>query len=264
MTGFDVPSCSTIYLDKPMKNHTLMQTIARANRVFPEKNNGLIVDYVGIFRNLQKALAIYGTPAGGGTGGEKPIKDKAELVELLKALVSQTLEWCAERDVDIPVIVSTQDAYERTALIDDAAEKLVFPENNKKEFIRKTELVVRTHKAVMPDPEGHAFDSTRAVLASIANKLRVPPEDVDISEVMKAVEELLDRSIATEGYVIEGSKKSTTKEGPALVDLSTIDFETLKNHFTRGRTRTVIDKLKTAIEKRLNDMVKLTRVVWIT
>jgi len=66
MTGFDVPSCSTIYLDKPMRNHTLMQTIARANRVFRDKVNGLIVDYVGVFRNLQNALAIYGSGSGGG------------------------------------------------------------------------------------------------------------------------------------------------------------------------------------------------------
>ncbi len=65
MTGFDAPSCSTIYLDKPMRNHTLMQTIARANRVFGEKVNGLIVDYIGVFRDLQKALAIYGSGAGG-------------------------------------------------------------------------------------------------------------------------------------------------------------------------------------------------------
>ena len=60
MTGFDAPSVSTIYLDRPMRNHTLMQTIARANRVFPEKDNGLIVDYIGVFRNLERALAIYG------------------------------------------------------------------------------------------------------------------------------------------------------------------------------------------------------------
>jgi type I restriction enzyme R subunit len=66
MTGFDVPCCSTIYLDKPMRNHTLMQTIARANRVFRDKVNGLIVDYVGVFRDLQKALAIYGSGSGGG------------------------------------------------------------------------------------------------------------------------------------------------------------------------------------------------------
>ena len=59
MTGFDVPSCSAIYIDKPMSNHTLMQTIARANRVYEDKICGLIVDYVGILRNLEKALAIY-------------------------------------------------------------------------------------------------------------------------------------------------------------------------------------------------------------
>ena len=76
ITGFDVPSCSTIYLDKPMKNHTLMQTIARANRVFPEKNNGLIVDYVGVFRSLEKALAVYGDPV---NGGDRPVKDKDSL-----------------------------------------------------------------------------------------------------------------------------------------------------------------------------------------
>src|SRR5437016_13466390 len=88
ITGFDVPSCSTIYLDKPMKNHTLMQTIARANRVWRDKQNGLIVDYVGIFRNLQKALAIYGT-ARGGSAGESPIKDKVELVDHLGYAIAE-------------------------------------------------------------------------------------------------------------------------------------------------------------------------------
>ena len=77
MTGFDAPSVSTIYLDRPMKNHTLMQTIARANRVFPDKDNGLIVDYVGVFRNLEKALAIYGAAS----AGESPI----EIIDALSA-----------------------------------------------------------------------------------------------------------------------------------------------------------------------------------
>src|SRR5256885_2995689 len=77
LTGFDAPSCSTIYLDKPMKNHSLMQTIARANRVCGDKEAGLIVDYVGVFRDLQRALAIY---ARGTASGELPIKDKAALL----------------------------------------------------------------------------------------------------------------------------------------------------------------------------------------
>src|SRR5207248_5626034 len=78
MTGFDVPSCSTIYLDRPMRGHTLMQTIARANRVFPDKENGLIVDYVGVFRRLEAALAIYAAgPAD--VDGRDIIRDKSAL-----------------------------------------------------------------------------------------------------------------------------------------------------------------------------------------
>ncbi len=69
LTGFDVPSCSTVYLDKPMRNHTLMQTIARANRVFPGKHSGLIVDYANVFASLEKALAIYGEGEGGENAG---------------------------------------------------------------------------------------------------------------------------------------------------------------------------------------------------
>src|SRR6185437_10734739 len=104
ITGFDVPSCSTIYLDKPMKNHTLMQTIARANRVWRDKQNGLIVDYVGVFRNLQKALAIYGTTQGGTKPGDLPIKDKLELVRLLRETIQEAAVFCRERGVDLDAI----------------------------------------------------------------------------------------------------------------------------------------------------------------
>src|SRR5437588_8457566 len=91
ITGFDVPSLSTLYLDKPMRNHTLMQTIARANRVFHDKVNGLIVDYVGVFRDLQRALAIYGSAAGGAVKeGELPVKDKSELVADLQTSIAET------------------------------------------------------------------------------------------------------------------------------------------------------------------------------
>jgi type I restriction enzyme R subunit len=80
LTGFDAPSCSTVYLDKPMRNHTLMQTIARANRVFPGKHSGTIVDYANVFSSLEKALAIYGA----GKDGKTPVKDKQQLVDELR------------------------------------------------------------------------------------------------------------------------------------------------------------------------------------
>ena len=100
LTGFDAPSCSTVYLDKPMRNHTLMQTIARANRVFPGKHSGVIVDYANVFASLEKALAIYGA----GRGGEKPVKDKQKLVEELRKAVDEATAFCAGHQVSLAEI----------------------------------------------------------------------------------------------------------------------------------------------------------------
>ena len=99
LTGFDSPSTSTVYLDKPMRNHTLMQTIARANRVFPDKDNGLIVDYVGVFRNLEKALAIYGADRTG-SALDLPIRPKDDLVAELAAALSDVADFCDANDID--------------------------------------------------------------------------------------------------------------------------------------------------------------------
>jgi type I restriction enzyme R subunit len=97
LTGFDAPSCSTVYLDKPMRNHTLMQTIARANRVFPGKHSGVVVDYANVFASLERALAIYGA----GKGGKNPVKDKAQLVAALREAVITATTFCASHGVDL-------------------------------------------------------------------------------------------------------------------------------------------------------------------
>lgn len=86
MTGFDVPPVSTIFLDKPIRNHTLMQTISRANRVFKDKQSGTIVDYYGILRNLKEALAIYGSGSGGGlVEGDFPLRNIDDLEQNVKS-----------------------------------------------------------------------------------------------------------------------------------------------------------------------------------
>ena len=88
LTGFDVPSLSTLYLDKPLKAHTLMQAIARANRINEGKNNGLIVDYCGILKHLRKALATFAGTQAGGLGGEvdptRPDGESLAIFDLLK------------------------------------------------------------------------------------------------------------------------------------------------------------------------------------
>lgn len=166
MTGFDVPSCSTIYLDKPMRNHTLMQAIARANRVFIEKVNGLIVDYVGVFKSLEKALAIYGSGTGGEAGeGEKPIREKSELVEDLKKTMSECTAFCRDNGIDV-VAVEQAVPVERISLLDDAVEALVKTDDIKKGFLNLADQVERLYKAVMPDPEANAFAGTWSLFSN--------------------------------------------------------------------------------------------------
>ncbi|MGI8732500.1 MAG: type I restriction endonuclease subunit R [Pyrinomonadaceae bacterium] len=249
ITGFDVPSCSTIYLDKPMRNHTLMQTIARANRVFRNKVNGLIVDYVGVFRNLQKALAIYG--AGGGINpGETPVKDKQELVELLRGAINSAEEFCADRWVDLPAI---RDAggFTRVKLLDDAVEPIVESDESKEQYRSLTNNVTRLYKAILPDPFANEFGQINLLLSAIQDKIQALAPIPDISDVLSRVETLLDTSIASEGYVIH--------ETDRIVDLSKIDFDALQKQFARGRKHTEVERLRNVLAAKLAEMVILNR-----
>jgi type I restriction enzyme, R subunit len=257
MTGFDVPSCSTIYLDKPMRNHTLMQTIARANRVFGDKLNGLIVDYVGVFRNLQKALAIYGSGSGGGIEeGETPVKEKGALVEELKRAITETTMFCTACGVDLAQLQAVE-GFERVKKLDDAVEAILINDESKNKYLSLSGTVSVLYKAILPDPLANEFAAARKLFAVIAEKIRSLSPETDISEVMKEVDELLDLSIAAEGYVIRDSSTPYGKEH--LVDLSRIDFEALKAHFDKSHKRIELEKLRGAINNKLKQMVQLNK-----
>ncbi len=253
MTGFDVPSCSTIYLDKPMRNHTLMQTIARANRVFRDKVNGLIVDYVGVFRNLQKALAIYGpgfTPGGGESGG--PVKPKSELVAELRRAIVETVTYARGQGVEITAVKDAK-GFERAKLIDDAAEKLLVSDKVKKGYMNRANTVGRLFKAILPDADAAKLAPDVTPITIIAQKIASLMPAVDISDVMAEIERILDASIATEGYIIP-----TTPE-EKLIDLSEVDFEALTRLFHSGQKRTAIECLKGILEERLRELVEENR-----
>ena len=249
MTGFDVPSCSTLYLDKPMRNHTLMQTIARANRVYQDKVSGLIVDYVGVFRNLEKALAIYGA-AGAAAGGKSPIKAKKELLIALKHALEETKELCRKRGVELERITEAQ-GFDRIDLLDDAVDALVASDEQKKRFLDHANNVTRLYKAILPDPAGKELQADCTLIRVLADKIRSLNPPVDISEVMGQVEGLLDRSIAAKGYVI--------RDDHPLIDLSRIDFEKLRARFEKGRKHTEVERIKAAVTRHLQKLVRLNR-----
>ena len=250
ITGFDVPSCSTIYLDKPMKNHTLMQTIARANPVWKDKQNGLIVDYVGIFRNLQKALAIYGTTA---TGGEMPIKDKDELVRLLNDAIQKASVFSQQHGVDLDKILKAT-GFEREKLKEDAVAAFVLTDDIRRHFFGLVGDVEKFFKSLLPDPTANQFGLIRKLLVVIVEKIRSEIGVADISGIMEQVSGVLDESIATEGYVIRPSAVEAN-----YVDLSKIDFDLLRQQFSTGRKAIEAQKLRTQIAVKVAKMVQLNK-----
>ena len=256
MTGFDVPSCSTLYLDKPMRNHTLMQTIARANRVFLDKISGLIVDYAGVFRNLERALAIYGTGGSSGGGGDKPVEDKSSLVAALRRTLDETQTLCKQQGVSLAAIQSAE-GFARVGLLDDAVEALVISEEVMRRYLDFANTVQRLYKAVLPDSSAHGLALEVSPIKVIADKIRSLTPLADISQVMEQVEDLLDESIATEGYIIP--EKSSYLDKEHLIDLSKIDFEKLADKFKTSRRRTLNERLKGTVAQKLMAMVRLNR-----
>lgn len=256
MTGFDVPSCSTIYLDKPMRNHTLMQTIARANRVWGEKVNGLIVDYIGVFRDLQRALAIYGT-ASAEDDGELPVQTKEVLVEELHNSIEDTRVFLSNLSVDLHKIQAAAEdtrSFAAVALFDDAVESILLNDNTKRDYLTLAGIVDRLFKAILPDKTANQFGVDRKAITVLAEKIRniIPP--ADISDVMAQVEDLLDESIAPTGYVIK-----EPASGGHYLDLSKINFEALKAQFEKGRKRTEAEKLRGQISHKLAEMLRVNK-----
>lgn len=251
ITGFDVPTCSTIYLDKPMKGHTLMQTIARANRVAPGKAAGLIVDYIGIFRNLQKALAIYARQYGG--AAELPIKDKKALLDALSGALREARVFCKAHKIDLDAIREAE-GFARIAKLDDAVEAVLEPDEDRKRFLSLANRAARLYKAILPDPAAKDFARDTVLLAVIASKIGTLTPKPDIAEVMNDVEALLDDSIATEAYRIEAAEKPAP-----LVDLSKVDFEKLAKQFEKSRKRTEAEKLKALLSNKLAKMLSENR-----
>lgn len=256
MTGFDVPCLSTIYLDKPIRNHTLMQTIARANRVFGDKMNGLIVDYVGVFRELQKALAIYGSGSGGGIReGETPVKPKGELTKELEKAIEETESFCKEKGIDIQGIISS-DRLEKIKLITDAVDAILVNDESKRRYFTLSSQVSKLFKAILPDPQANKFYEKCALFTVLADKIKSVSGEVDITDVMEKVEHLLDESIEAEGYVI---REPHEPSGEHIIDLSQIDFDILRKKFLEGRKNTQIARIKAAIKSKLNSMVRSNR-----
>lgn len=243
LTGFDAPSCSTLYLDKPLRGHTLMQTIARANRVYGEKVNGLIVDYANVFQELEKALAIYGAGTG---GGEMPVKDKKELVEALCIALDQVAEYCRKQNVDLAAIPGATNQ-----LFIPAVNQLTRTDEVMDSSLGQANDVARLYKAVMPDPVIPSLAPKAQVIAELAKAVRATKNPVNITEVMAKISGVLDGAIVAEPHIQPGAAAKT-------IDLSKIDFAVLERKFANSKTKNIeTQQLRALIERKLDNLIRL-------
>ena len=250
LTGFDVKSLATLYLDKPLKAHTLMQAIARANRVHKGKNNGLIVDYCGILKNLRSALAIFA----GHTGTEDddtsnlPAKPQEELLEELHEATDVVRTFLAAKDFRLEDIYE-KTGFERNAAIIAAKEIINENDETRKHFEIMAREMFRKYKACLTLPDINDYRIAYGAINIIYKSLAEDREQADVSQIIMELHKIV-------GENIEVNEPNGIEESRKPYDISAIDFERLHQEFAASPTRnTQAQNLIVAIEKRLAVML---------
>jgi type I restriction enzyme, R subunit len=252
LTGFDVPSLSTMYLDKPLKAHTLMQAIARANRVNEGKNNGMIVDYCGILKNLRKALATFAGTSDGGRGDEgsegEPAKPDDELLADLDEAIAFVRAFLKERGAILDDIMNNT-GFARNAAILAAKEAANENDETRKRFEVMCRAVFTKFKACINVDGINAYRRDYEAINVIYKSLQKDREKADITDIIRQLHQVVDEAIDTQPDRV-GEESET-------YDISQIDFERLRQEFERSAAkRTTVQNLKTAIEQRLQRLLQ--------
>ncbi|NOZ09516.1 MAG: type I restriction endonuclease subunit R [Gammaproteobacteria bacterium] len=268
LTGFDAPTVSTLYLDKPQKDHTLMQTIARANRVSSyringvEKKNGEIVDYYGVIGRLKKAIKDYGQGDEG--TDDPPVKDKDELFSLLDEAIEQGRAFCVERDIDIDEALTSGDVFTKVGLFQTWADTLLARDEWRKSFKVYENTITALYEANKPEILGQPVVRKVAVFQYLRGVVDSIIQQQDIDSAVKKINELLDESVIVDDANFNAVKEEKggwkIKQKGQTWDLSKIDFDKLKEDFKQTTYKNIeIADLRAFLEKKLNDMLNQNR-----
>src|ERR1035441_8249321 len=264
LTGFDAPTLSTMYLDKPMKDHTLMQTIARANRVTSwkingkEKKIGELIDYYNVFRNMRKALKDY---AQGKEGQEDlPVREKTALFKLLDDAIAQGMVFCAGLGIDLAALFQSKDVFKNVGMFEDYANQMLTKDEWRKGFAVYENTIAGLYEACKPEVLGRPIVRSVAVFQYLRGVLDAIIEQTDIDAVALRVGELLDESLVVDdGGALKDSGKPEfrIKQSGNTWDLSKINFEKLKEDFKATPHKNIeIADLRAFIQKKLEQMLK--------
>lgn len=248
LTGFDVKCLSCLYLDKPLKAHTLMQTIARANRVNEGKSNGLIVDYIGIVKALRKALADY-TANVGGNGGSDPTINKDELIARIIETIGKAKAFLDENDFDLEMLINAYD-FMKLSYLQEAANAVCGSIEDKKTFTTYASELNRLMKYMdRDDITGHTRKQYEAI-AAIYAELQKKRKHINTTDLMVEINGIIS------SYVEIQHTSLRVQEEPRKFDISAIDFDLLRREFSRVKKKNlVLRDLEEVIQQKLNVML---------
>lgn len=261
MTGFDAPSVSTLYLDKPLQNHTLMQTIARANRVIEGKKNGLVIDYFGVFRNLKKALAAYaeGTKGKPNEGEEEyPAKEFEELLSLLDQAIVEAKVFCKSLGADVDLILEMNEkGFKEIELFQEFADLILAKDEHRKQLGLFVNTIASLYDSAQP--EVYAFPQIKKNRDVLQYLRKVVDRNVDQDEAVerakKKIEELLDSSVIGKGDLREPEVHYLMDQSKQL-DLSKLNFESLRKEFPEAKHKNIeFADLRELLEIKLAQMI---------
>lgn len=250
LTGFDVKSLSCLYIDKPMKAHTLMQTIARANRVADGKDNGLIVDYIGIVKALRKALADYTASPEGGAGGNDPTINKQELISHVMETISSATEFLKEHNFDLQELIDA-DAFAKLVLLRRGADAMCETPEIQKSFGTYITVLLKFWKFLDRDDITYEMKQHKDALEAIYKELQKKRKHADITDLSVAINAIVDEHLEldAEGIMAESGLNRR-------FDISKIDFDLLRREFAKKQEKNLIMKdIQELLQERIAQMM---------
>ena len=248
LTGFDVKCLSCLYLDKPLKAHTLMQTIARANRVSEGKSNGLIVDYIGIVKALRKALADY-TANVGGNGTADPTVDKSELINRIIETIEKAKSFLANKDFNLETLINAYD-FKKLSYLQEAANAVCGSIEDKKTYTTYAAELNRLMKYTDRDDITEHTHKQYEAIAAIYSELQKKRKHINTVDLMIQINSIISAQVEIQ------QTPMMVREEPRRFDISAIDFDLLRREFAKVKNKNLVMKdLEEVIRQKLDKML---------
>ncbi|MBO1051558.1 MAG: type I restriction endonuclease subunit R [Dolichospermum sp. DET50] len=260
LTGFDVPSLSTLYMDKPLQGHNLMQTIARANRVYEGKNNGLLIDYNGILKSLRAALARYARTEvevriddqNDNNNGTLPYNDLNKLQTDYAKSLDACIQHISNLGFDLQELIEST-GFDKIAALDSAVNAVCTNDESRARFYVLAREVFQKKQALITEikltiPYQDKYNAIEAIYQHLQEQNK---KSFDLNAVLYSLQNVVSDLINVDTSRLPGA------DSGKIYDISKIDFDVLKAEFANSPTKNIsVQTLKEAIERQLQRMLK--------